>query len=163
LDRCELPSCSSKLIVQSGNIFLCLSERKVTSIDPESKVILFIGQYSIVFLQLGIDLIDPLELIAQKGTLGMKFGKFLLQLSNNVNFVVKFSNNLLFIALGNGHDVDLVFEFVHSFLLLLNVVLGSLQSAVGVFVLLVAQFHLLFQGENALSQYVQFLLQLGAS
>jgi hypothetical protein len=88
----------------------------------------------------------------------MNFGKFLFELSNNAKFVIQLGNVVFLITLRNGHDVDFVFKFVDSFLLFLNVVFGPNQSAVGLFVLLVAQFQLLFEGENCLSQSVHFLL-----
>ena len=149
---------SSKFTFQSGDVLLGLSEGEISLIDPESKVIFLIVQQSVSFLELSIDLIDPLELIVKKCRLLMDFGKFLFQLSNNVDFMVDLSNKLFLISLGNGHDVDFVFKLVHSFLLFLNVFFGPNQSAVGLFVLLVAQFQLLFEGENFLSQSVHFLL-----
>ncbi len=88
----------------------------------------------------------------------MDLGKFLFELSNNAKFMIQLSNKMFLIALGNGHDIDFIFKFIHSFLLFLNVVFGPNQSAVGLFVLLVAQFQLLFEGENGLSQSVHFLL-----
>ena len=88
----------------------------------------------------------------------MDLGKLLFELSNNTMFMIQLSNKLLLIALRNGHNVDFIFKFINSFLLFLNVVFCPNQSTVGLIVLLVAQFELLFEGENCLSQSVHFLL-----